>query len=132
MAGIQVTGWMGGVEIASDRFIQWETGHQWEGKPEYAVAHYIQLPVSAATRTQTGGVTHSLDRETRSYENPVPRFQEQKEEKKLFELERKYLEVYKKKLDKELKKEVGEVVWTWSLFLPQLWGSNRMVSRLDR
>lgn len=84
------------METASDGF------RQWKGQRKYAAAHYVELPVSAAAKTQTGGVvTRSLDREIRNYENPVPGFQKQKEKKELFDVERKFLQIYHKKIKKE-------------------------------
>ncbi|CAD7934006.1 unnamed protein product [Amoebophrya sp. A25] len=98
MAGLPIVGHFGREEIHRDHFLS-TTYAEWDGEPAYASAHFVQLPVSSSTKNDNAVI--SLPREIRSYENPVPTYKLDD----LFQLPKRYIELYKTKLSKEIQRE---------------------------
>lgn len=90
----------------------------------------MQLPVSAQG-ARTDSIVVSLPREVRSYENPLltGRFPIDS----MFDLEKKYVEVYKQRLDKEMKKEEEKQTRAQSMLQTlQEWKSEQRKAREEK
>ena len=94
MAGIPIVGLFGNDEICRDQFLG-TSYREWAGQDAYAAAHYVNL---GGGDNPVGG-EEALPRDIRTYECMQLKVDE------MFQLEKRYMELYKAKLEKEIKKE---------------------------